>query len=380
MKKRGLAGRIAVHLTLFFLVAIWTLPTLGLFVSSLRDKDQLITSGWWTALSASSINESGRLGGKDAQVEEDGAFVIRGNLLDESKGSDVKTFSTNVRNPAEFSPGDTATTKQGELTVQADGSYEYVLEEPWERSRGQRVFYETEIPPSFSLQNYREVLAAEGVGQSFVNTLTVAIPSTIIPIAIAAFAAYAFSWMRFPGRQWLFATVVGLMVVPLQMSLIPLLRMYNGIGDIFDVPSKTYVGIWLAHTAFGLPLAVYLLRSYIASLPHEILESARMDGATHFQIFMKLILPLSIPALASFSIFQFLWVWNDLLVALVFLGKGDEQIVLTSKLRELLGSRGDNWEILTASAFVSILVPLMVFFSLQRFFVRGLLAGSVKGG
>jgi alpha-glucoside transport system permease protein len=156
--------------------------------------------------------------------------------------------------------------------------------------------------------------------------------------------------------------------------------MYNELGSLFGVPSKTYLGIWLAHTGFGLPLAIYLLRNYIGGLPRDIIESAQLDGASHFEIFIRLILPLSIPALASFAIFQFLWVWNDLLVALVFLGKGDDQIVLTSKLRELLGSRGDNWEILTSSAFISILVPLFVFFALQRYFVRGLLAGSVKGG
>ena len=208
----------------------------------------------------------------------------------------------------------------------------------------------------------------------------VTIPATIIPITIAAFAAYAFAWMQFPGRQFLFVVVVGLLVVPLQMSLIPLLRMYNNIGALLDVSAKSYVGIWLAHTGFGLPLAIYLLRNYIRSLPRDIIESARMDGASHFQTFTRVVVPLSVPALASFTIFQFLWVWNDLLVALVFLGKGDDQIVLTSKMRELLGSRGDNWEILTSSAFISIIVPLVVFFALQCYFVRGLVAGSVKGG
>jgi len=156
--------------------------------------------------------------------------------------------------------------------------------------------------------------------------------------------------------------------------------MYNNIGPLLDVSAKSYVGIWLAHTGFGLPLAIYLLRNYIRSLPRDIIESARMDGASHFQTFTRVVVPLSVPALASFTIFQFLWVWNDLLVALVFLGKGDDQIVLTSKMRELLGSRGDNWEILTSSAFISIIVPLVVFFALQRYFVRGLVAGSVKGG
>jgi alpha-glucoside transport system permease protein len=178
----------------------------------------------------------------------------------------------------------------------------------------------------------------------------------------------------------LIALVVGLIVVPLQMSLIPLLRIYNEIGQIFGVPSKTYPGIWLAHTAFGLPLAIYLLRNYIAGLPKEIIESARVDGASDFDIFVKIILPLSFPALASFAIFQFLWVWNDLLIAMVFLGTDKDHLVLTAALNALLGSRGGNWEILTASAFVTILIPLFVFFGLQRYLVRGLLAGSVKGG
>jgi alpha-glucoside transport system permease protein len=162
------------------------------------------------------------------------------------------------------------------------------------------------------------------------------------------------------------------------MSLIPLLRLYNDLGETLGMPSKSYLGIWLAHSAFGLPLAIYLLRNYIASLPRDIIESARMDGATHFQIFTSIVLPLSIPALASFAIFQFLWVWNDFLIALVFLGKSPDQVVLTIRLNDLLGSRGESWEILTASAFVSIAVPVLVFFSLQRFFVRGLLSGSVK--
>src|SRR5690606_18946470 len=174
------------------------------------------------------------------------------------------------------------------------------------------------------------------------------------------------------------ALVVALIVVPLQMSLIPLLRLYNGLAGITGGASKTYFGIWLAHIGFGLPLAIYLLRNYMAGLPKEIMESARIDGASHFKIFTTMVLPLSFPALASFAIFQFLWVWNDLLVATVFLGNREDQIVLTARLRELLGSRGDNWEILTSGAFVSIIVPLIVFFALQRYFVRGILAGSVK--
>jgi len=373
-------GQLMVHLGLLLLVILWILPTVGLLVSSFRDKDQLAATGWWTALSTSVQNGQGRTGTSEQMVETGGKFVIAGNLLDDSKRT-ILTFNTNFRDLTAYKAGEVLTFKdQSQIRVEADGSYRWESEQPIEEKRGKRIFFVAESPPTFTLDNYIEVLASEGIGQSFLNTFVVTIPATVIPITIAAFAAYAFAWMRFPGRQFLFVVVVGLLVVPLQMSLIPLLRMYNNIGALLDVSAKSYVGIWLAHTGFGLPLAIYLLRNYIRSLPRDIIESARMDGASHFQTFTRVVVPLSVPALASFTIFQFLWVWNDLLVALVFLGKGDDQIVLTSKMRELLGSRGDNWEILTSSAFISIIVPLVVFFALQRYFVRGLVAGSVKGG
>ncbi|MBZ7920472.1 carbohydrate ABC transporter permease [Ensifer adhaerens] len=369
-----------VHLSVLLIVALWTLPTAGLLISSLRDKDQLAVSGWWTALSTSSQNIVVRAPGPESQVERDGKFVIAGNLL-EGQAGQISAFGFNSREPTAFKAGETAELNDGEkLTVQADGNFEIVSDKKMEGSRGQRVFITASSPPRFTFDNYAEVLAAENIGRSFINSLTVAVPATIIPIMIAAFAAYALAWMPFPGRAILIAVVVGLLVVPLQMSLIPLLKLYNGVGTILGVPPKTYVGIWLAHTGFGLPLAIYLLRNYMAGLPREIMESARVDGASDFDIFVKIILPLSFPALASFAIFQFLWTWNDLLVAIVFLGAGPDELVLTGRLVNLLGSRGGNWEILTASAFITIIVPLIVFFSLQRYLVRGLLAGSVKGG
>ncbi|ANK71439.1 carbohydrate ABC transporter permease [Ensifer adhaerens] len=369
-----------VHLSVFLIVALWTLPTAGLLISSLRDKDQLAVSGWWTSLSTSSQNTVVRAPGPESQVERDGKFVISGNLLEGQPGQ-ISAFGFNSREPTAFRAGETAELNDGEkLTVQADGNFEIVSDKKMEGSRGQRVFVTASSPPRFTFDNYVEVLSAEGIGRSFINSLTVAVPATIIPIMIAAFAAYALAWMPFPGRAILIAVVVGLLVVPLQMSLIPLLKLYNGVGAFFGVPAKTYVGIWLAHTGFGLPLAIYLLRNYMAGLPREIMESARVDGASDFDIFVKIILPLSFPALASFAIFQFLWTWNDLLVAIVFLGAGPDELVLTGRLVNLLGSRGGNWEILTASAFITIIVPLIVFFSLQRYLVRGLLAGSVKGG
>ncbi len=238
----------------------------------------------------------------------------------------------------------------------------------------------------WTLENYRQALDAGGFGNAFLNSLAVAVPATIMPITIAAFAAYAFSWMEFRGRHVMFVLVVGLMVVPLQMALIPILRLYTGGGHIGGVTvfpdlelNGTFLGIWLAHTGFGLPLATYLLRNYIGSLPSSLIESARIDGADNFTIFWRLIVPLSVPALAAFAIFQFLWVWNDLLVAYVFLGGTESTRVVTIALANLTGARGQDWHLLTSAAFITMTLPLIVFFSLQRYFVRGLTAGSVKG-
>ena len=378
---KSFASRFGVHLAVIVFVVLWTVPTFGILVSSLRDKDQIAVSGWWTALSTSSETDAARLPGPDAQTEQDGRFVISGNILEEDDNRTVIAFGVRIQAPTEYPAGTVADLGDGQtLVVNDDGTFEQASPTPFEGSRGQRVYFEASTPPRFTLENYETVLFSEGIGRSFINSLTVTIPATIIPILIAAFAAYALAWMRFPGRAILIAVIIGLLVVPLQMSLIPLLKLYNGVSAFFGVPAKTYLGIWLAHTGFGLPFAVYLLRSYIAGLPREIMESARIDGASDFDIFVKIVLPLSLPVLASFAIFQFLWVWNDLLVAIVFLGSGENQLVLTGRLNALLGSRGGDWEILTTSAFVTIIVPLIVFFSLQRYFVRGLLAGSVKGG
>lgn len=263
---------------------LWTLPTVGMFVSSFRTANEIRTTGWWTA-----------------------------------------------------------------------------LVHPFQMSQ-------------WTLENYSTVLNADGMLNAFINSLIITIPATVIPITLAAFAAYAFAWMRFPGRDWLFAGVVGLLVVPLQMALIPVLRLYTGLEL-----NGTFLGTWLAHTGFGLPLAIYLLYSYISQLPGELFESAFIDGASHYTAFTRLVLPLSVPAIASFAIFQFLWVWNDLLVALVFLGTNPDVAIVTSRLSAMVGTKGEAWHLLTAGAFLTMIVPLIVFFSLQRYFVRGLLAGSVKG-
>ncbi|MET3594225.1 MULTISPECIES: carbohydrate ABC transporter permease [Mesorhizobium] len=378
---KSFASRFGVHIAVLVFVAIWTVPTLGILVSSLRDKDQIIASGWWNSFASSSQTEAGRLPAASAQVQKDGKYVIEGNIFGDGAKRDISAFGVKSSAPMQYPAGTAADLGDGvSLQVNADGSFALSSPKAFEGERGQRVYFASSAPPKFTTDNYRTVLFSEGIGRSFMNSLTVTIPSTVIPILIAAFAAYALAWMRFPGRALLIAVIIGLLVVPLQMSLIPLLKLYNGVGSFFGVPSKTYLGIWLAHTGFGLPFAIYLLRSYIAGLPREIMESARIDGASDFEIFVKIVLPLSFPVLASFAIFQFLWVWNDLLVAMVFLGTEADQIVLTAKLNALLGSRGGDWEILTTSAFVTIIVPLIVFFSLQRYFVRGLLAGSVKGG
>ncbi len=381
-------GGFIARLALIFLGVVWTVPTFGLLVSSFRNADDIATSGWWQALSTNTANRQARTGATADMVEEGGVFVITGNVFAEESNATIQTYGggflpanetledRDTTGIADYSAGESIELEDGTTFVlNADGTYRWESDTAFELERGNRFFYIEEVPPTFSTENYDAVLSNDNIGQAFINTLTVTIPSTIIPIVVAAFAAYAFSWMEFRGRRILFFIVVGLLVVPLQLSLIPLLRLYSTAGL-----NGTYPGMWLAHTGFGLPLAIYLLRNYIGGLPREIIESAKIDGASHFTIFTNLILPLSMPALASFAIFQFLWVWNDFLVASVFLGTQPDNVVMTVSIKEMLGTRGDQWHILTSAAFISMVVPLAVFISLQRYFVRGLLAGSVKGG
>jgi alpha-glucoside transport system permease protein len=288
---------VAVTVVLLLLCLIWSLPTIGLLITSFRSRDDVNRTGWWT--------------------------VVR---------------------EANF-------TTDNYKQVLAGKNYTYV------DAQGNTVTART-----------------ENLVRAFLNSVTVTIPAVVIPILIAAFAAYGFAWVNFPGRKIFFTMVVALLVVPLQIALIPILRDYMKLKL-----TGTFLAIWLAHTGFGLPLAIYLLFNYISTIPRSILESAFIDGYTHFWIFIYLILPLSVPALASFAIFQFVWVWNDLLVAMVFLGTRQEVAVLTQRLLNMIGTRGQDWHLLTAGAFVSIVLPLIIFFALQRFFVRGLLAGSIKG-
>ncbi len=376
-KKSGLMW--AVNISVVMLVALWMFPTVGLFISSFRTADQISTSGWWKAAFPSQQNLILRASAPDTQVQEGNIYVIEGDLFEADRNAVISVYGVSSRAIDAFEVGETGTlVKGGDIIVTAEGHYRMTNTEPFTGSRGQRIFVTAKTPPEFTLDNYKSVLFdptnREGLGKAFMNTLTVTIPATIIPILVAAFAAYALAWMDFPGRALLVAAVVGLLVVPLQLALIPLLKFHNEIGI-----GKGYLGVWLAHTGFGLPLAIYLLRNYMVGLPRDIIENARVDGASEFQIFVKIILPLSFPALASFAIFQFLWTWNDLLVAMVFLiDSTGETTVMTKQIIELLGTRGGNWEILATSAFVSIAVPLAVFFAMQKHLVRGLLAGSVK--
>ncbi len=431
----------AVHISVAVLVFLWLFPTVGLFVSSFRTSDQIATSGWWKAMFPSVQNLQLRAKAPELQVETDGLYVIEGNLFAEDgrDQTEISVYGISSRAIDAFRPAETAELRKGgTITVEANGDYLMEHTEAFRGSRGQRVFVTAEIPPEFTLTNYDTVLGkdvvkrlviyfaaamifafvlryvvrdragimvaalptsgglalllllilvfglstgtvegaqtGDSMAKAFFSTMTVTIPATIIPILVAAFAAYALAWMDFPGRALLIAIIVGLLVVPLQLALIPLLKLHLQVGI-----GKGYLGVWLAHTGFGLPLAIYLLRNYMAGLPRDIIENAKVDGATDFQIFVRIILPLSFPALASFAIFQFLWTWNDLLVAKVFLiDATGETTVMTNAIVELLGTRGGNWEILATAAFVSIAVPLIVFFAMQKYLVRGLLAGSVK--
>ncbi len=231
------------------------------------------------------------------------------------------------------------------------------------------------VPPwHFTIENYQAVIQAQGLGRAFLNSLIISIPGTLLPLAVGAFAAYAFAWMKFPGRVFLFLLIVAMLVVPNQIALIPIFQLFTTIGL-----TGQYASVWIVHTAFGLPFAIFLLTNFFAALPKDLIESAHIDGASSWRTFWNIILPLSVPVLASLAIFQFMWVWNDLLVALIFLGGSVDKAPLTLSVANLVGSYGQQYQLLTAAAFISMALPLVVFFSLQRYFIRGLLAGSVKG-
>jgi alpha-glucoside transport system permease protein len=238
------------------------------------------------------------------------------------------------------------------------------------------VFFNPKVA-NFTLDSYKAVFDEQGLGSSIIATFAIAIPATVLPILVAAFAAYGFTFLQFRGRESWFGVIIGLMVVPQQVALIPVLQMFIWIGDNLGIPLLgQYPAAWIVHAAFAMPLAIYILRNYMMTLPAALIEAARIDGASHFQIFWRLIIPMSVPALASFAIFQFLWVWNDFLIAFLFVGT--EHPVLTTTLLSMLDLYGGGWQNVAAGSFISMAVPLLVFFSLQRYFVRGLTSGSVK--
>jgi alpha-glucoside transport system permease protein len=346
------------------------IPTLGLFISSFRTRFDIQTSGWWTVFPHREW-ETVATFPVPKGLELPDEFDL-GLVVPELAGA-VGTFDQ-YREGIETPDGKRVTwsgnKRRGTIEVQEEKwtvNWGFTLDNYRQVLTGKR--YETKMPDGSI-----EIEQGDDLSGAFFNSLIVTIPATVIPILIAAFAAYGFAWMRFPGRRWLFMLVIALLVVPLQIAFVPIMRDYQTLGL-----NGTFLAVWLAHTGFGLPLATYLLYNYISLLPRDIFESAFLDGASHFTIFTRLVLPLSVPALAAFAIFQFLWVWNDYLVALIFLGGAPENQVLTMRLAEISGSRGSDWHLLTAGAFVSMILPMIVFFSLQRFFVRGLLAGSVKG-
>ena len=380
MKYKFNLSSIFSQLLLLFFVILWITPTFGLLVSSFRDKDQLAISGWWTSLINTEVNEIHRTKGKNEQSKEDNFYFISGNLFKEDKGKKILSFGVTSKNINAYMVGEKAVLKdKSEIVVFENGDYEWKSENEFKKKKGRRIFITAESPPSFTLDNYKEVLFEAGLGQAFLNTIAVALPATLIPLIICSFFAYSLTWMNFFGRDILLATIIASLVVPLQMSLIPILTIYNDLGALFNIEAKSFPGIWMAHTGFGLASTTFLLWNFMKSLPNEMLEAAKVDGASHYDTFVRIVIPLSIPAFASIFILQFLWVWNDLLVGLVFLDKHPSEIILTAKLKELLGSYGENWEILTTGAFISMTVPLFIFFSLQRLFIRGLVAVSLKG-
>ncbi len=364
LQRQKVFSSLIVNGVLILICLIWLIPTIGVFVTSFRDSQDIFTTGWWTVFPHQQYVQSSEIK-LDPSVNVDGKFSVPGY-------------------PGEY------TFEELRAGVALPGGVELT----WYGNKRTRLIEVANLKwvgfsTSLTLKNYQDVLSSSNVNYTdangnnvvrqgdnlfgaFLNSVAVAVPATIIPILIAAFAAYGFAWLNFPGRKFFFTIVVALLVVPLQIALVPIVQDYTKL-DL----NGTYLAIWLAHTGFGLPLAVYLLFNYISSLPRDILESAFIDGASNFTIFTQLILPLSIPALAAFAIFQFLWVWNDYLVALVFLG--NKNVVMTVALANMVGEKGQDWQLLTSGAFISMLLPLAVFFALQRYFVRGLMAGSVKG-
>jgi alpha-glucoside transport system permease protein len=401
------------HSVLALIVFIWVVPFVALVSTSLRSEIEAKTSGFWTSFTPTELGH--RFSTHDRRDDTE-IMKMTGNIIErlnnEDSGfpvsGDVQSILIKTRIPdpenAEKTKlirklvpaGEVMDVRGGDFVFQTNGDFTWTFEKPSKpKPKNLDVFIDQD--PVFGTDAYIEVLFDnKNVPNALISSFIVTIPATIIPITIAAFAAYAFAWMQFPGRDWLFVIVVSLMVVPTQLAFLPILQGFSGIAswatslnqwltdceltESCQVASKSFASLWITHTAFGLPLAIYLLRNYIVGLPKELLQSARIDGASHLQIFTKIIIPLSVPALASFSIFQFLWVWNDLIVALYIGPNNADDLVFPIRLQKQLGTFKDQLHLLNASAVISMIVPVIVFLSMQRYFIRGLLAGSVKGG
>lgn len=386
-----LLGKLPLHVILIGLCALWILPAFGLLVTSFRPFQDVNESGWWTVLQPpKGTNEYTQYCA--SCHGSDGRKIATANLSDPNVVQLFKrsfTLSADLKKQINGQPHMGTTPVPNDTTVAAIAAYmrnlsgidthsAFTLDNYIDAMTGYRGTNTYRADCAAKVQavdlycDWRDLGNPRGMGRAFINSLIVSIPSTLFPILLAAFAAYAFSWMHFPGRNWLFALLVGVQIVPLQMALIPISRLYAQLGLY-----GTFVGIWLFHTGFGMPYAIYLMRNFIGSLPREVFESAYLDGASHWTAFYQLAIPLSVPAIASLAIFQFLWIWNDLLVALVFLG--GQTPVMTYQIANMVTSHGSGWHLLTAAAFISMALPMIVFFGLQRFFVHGMLAGSVKG-
>jgi alpha-glucoside transport system permease protein len=384
-------SKVPVHLIIILTMAIWIIPTLGLLVTSFRPPNAVRGTGWWTVFAppagSSEFTTSCSSCHGGTGVELPNADLTNPELVSRYPRSlqllamlkkdidgqphmgdipvpspqEASTIATYLKNISGIEP-----TTQFTFNNYIDALVGY---------RG-RSTYTADCsagtqPPDLRC-NLTDILNPRGMGRSFVNSLLVTIPATIIPILFASFAGYAFAWLHFKGRFLLFAILVGLQVVPLQMTLVPISRFYTDVGL-----NGNFLGVWLFHTGFGMPYAIYLMRNFLGTLPRDLFESAYLDGASHWTAFRRLVIPLAMPAIASLGIFQFLWVWNDLLVALVFLG--GSKPVMTYQISNMVTSLGSGWQVLTAAAFLSMLLPMIVFFSLQRYFVRGMMAGAVKG-
>ena len=401
------------HIILAIILVIWVVPFIALITTSFRSEVASKTSGFWTAFTPTELGHRFSTHDKGQKVK---ITEMRGNIFDRINkdeewfkiSGEINSIMFKGRVPDPEKPGKTKlirklvpvgevmNVRDGEFVFQANGDFTWSFpEETAPKPKNLDVFINQD--PVFGAEAYFEVLLDnKDVPNALISSFIVVVPATIIPITVAAFAAYAFSWMQFPGRDWLFILVVSFMVVPTQLAFLPILQGFNGLAswatslkqwmtdcevtNTCQFPTKSFAGLWLTHTGFGLPLAIFLLRNYIVGLPRELLESAKIDGANHMQIFVKVVVPLSVPALASFSIFQFLWIWNDLLVAMFVGPSATDDIVFPILLERQLGTFGDQLHLLNASAVISMIVPVIVFLAMQKYFIRGLLAGSVKGG